>query len=450
MVVEFRASFFFTTRQKKMNKLTPYQKHILQLNLHTEEDITRYLHQRKWYDPDPPQDNKTHCFERVELYENNSKEEKFLSESELKICEEKVKQLKPIVEGDCILLVDDRKDQRITVGKHKQHPRVFAFLLKNGGRLFRYSDEFGGEWFRVKHSYENDELTQEELERRNKYCINPEHLNQFGDLVEPEKLLKKREEKWIQLLNGMKDYDPRNVINDFHLKRFPNEGLRKQIKETGYLPHCLTDGSRLKEKRAYFFGISTKLIDEIDSGRLEVIDKIYYEDRAPFDLRIAKRDYEEIKNKCIQPHVTFYQEGRRKKEFESVFDPCIKWDLRYDFTIRLNGIDYYPQTRACEYRWECNKPDGQYALHFCGNTLCCNKNHLYFGSIEQNSSVPFKDLSRLEFPGNKKKVAEQIKKKMRYKIDNKEDDYEDPYRSLSQEFGFSVERIVEILSLKLS
>ena len=149
--------------------------------------------------------------------------------------------------------------------------------------------------------------------------------------------------------------------------------------------------------RAKKFGVSYKVVKCIDTGRSWAhipnrngITSSHRKLDARLKRKIAKdkiwtkKEYDIAKLKIMKNSTSLYL-----KKTTDVRGPCWVWNkskYKNDYgRISIFGKCCGVHIIACEIRYGRHRNEGEVTRHMCANKVCCNPNHLLFGTTFDNS-----------------------------------------------------------------
>ena len=275
-------------------------------------------------------------------------------------------------ETGCILWGDKNEYVRSSFMKHTEPAhRVSYILFKNNGLPIEKTNE-KGESLVIRHL----------CPTKNKNCVNPEHLiiGTYKDNAEDE----------IKLV-GVKR--PNAKISEDTARSIKHS--RRNKDESDYLT-C--------KDRAKIFGVSIRIIQSIDCGQ----SWAHIEDRfgvVDFKRKFKDRENHRKRRKINKDRVFTKEEndGVVEKLFNNMEekymskDPEIKtkchiWtgkisgkeEKEYGY-MNYKGKNNYVHIFACEAKYGRNREKHEVVRHLCGQSLCCNQDHLSFGTRGENA-----------------------------------------------------------------
>ena len=282
---------------------------------------------------------------------------------------------KCVVQEDtgCILRGKQNKYIRVTFMNHMESAhRVSYMLFKNNGLPIAKINE-RGERLVIRHM----------CPVKNKNCVNPDHLIIGTD--------KDNSEDEIKLV-GVKR--PGSKISEETARSIKHSKRNKDERE--YLTY---------EERARFFGVSVCVVKDIDSGttwahiedRFGVVDlKKKYKNRETSRKRRkvnTDRVFTKEENDGIMAKLFNNMEEKYMSKNPDIKTNCHIWtgyikkrseNDRYGYT-KYKGTEKGVHLFACEAKYGRNREKHEVTRHLCGQSLCCNQDHLSFGTNGENT-----------------------------------------------------------------
>lgn len=172
-----------------------------------------------------------------------------------------------------------------------------------------------------------------------------------------------------------------------------DESMARKIHES-----CLSDKDKrfsVQKERAERLGVSIHTVRAIDSGRTWVHvtgknteGRRYRElsrnsSRRAKERKLTSEDYTQAEEKILQ-NVAFCSDRCNG----DVRGDCWEWtglvDGFYGRT-KFKGCTWRTHALMCEVKYGRRRSPGEVVRHLCNNPICCNKEHLSFGSPVENA-----------------------------------------------------------------
>lgn len=286
--------------------------------------------------------------------------------------------------GDCIIwnISNNRSGTGAFRGVTYEGHRLSFMLNKNNGEPIPKRDSDGNPLV-IRHTCTT------------KFCVNPDHL-ELGTMAQ----------------NMFEDRIRDGTINrgEKHHASKITEELAQEIKLSRF--DKWEEGYKSQTKRAAHFDVSKYTVNSIDSGEAwgYLPDK---NGETGSDRRIkarawrikakektwSKQDYENVMKK-IKKNVIYNNDNKKDLSVEGF---CWEWQKfihpRGYGVISFLGLNKRVHICACEAKYGRHRIEGELTRHLCGNTLCCNPQHLVFGTPYENNMDTLKHRSnkRLRF-----------------------------------------------------
>ena len=154
-----------------------------------------------------------------------------------------------------------------------------------------------------------------------------------------------------------------------------------------------------RPKRAELYNVTVSIVRSID----EVVSWAHLPDREGNIVGSTKYN-EERRQKRIEARNAVWTTEMFKEAYQRILNtstltdtiltpfvdtPCRIWNKGYDKDgygiINVYGKEMKTHVLACEYKNNIHKPEGMVTRHLCGNRSCCNKDHLEFGTPQENN-----------------------------------------------------------------
>jgi len=282
---------------------------------------------------------------------------------------------KCVVQEDtgCILRGKQNKYIRVTFMNHMESAhRVSYMLFKNNGLPIAKISE-RGERLVIRHM----------CPVKNKNCVNPDHLVIGTD--------KDNSEDEIKLV-GVKR--PGSKISEETARLIKHSMRNKDERE--YLTY---------EERARFFGVNINVVKSIDSGqswahiedRFGVVDlkrNSKYRETSRKRRKVkSERIFTKEENDDIMAKLFNNMEEKYMSKNPEIKTKCHIWTGyikersekdRYGYT-KYKGTEKGVHLFACEAKYGRNREKHELTRHLCGQSLCCNQQHLAFGTNGENT-----------------------------------------------------------------
>lgn len=247
--------------------------------------------------------------------------------------------------------------------------RIVYIIKNNGGEPIPSHDE-NGDPLVIRHMCNE------------RSCVNPEHLK-LGTMSENS-----HDDRIVAgtMLHGAKNSN--TTITEELARKI------KHSKRGREDPDYTT-----QEQRANFFGTSLSVVESIDRNK----SWAYLPDRngvikSNHDLRLQVRkrarmakaepwtdqDFVDAGEK-IKKHVVESDEGKSGE-----MPPGMCWIWQLSKSRGYGNVSFKRRTSrshilSCEVKHKRRAQKGEIVRHLCDNTVCCNPNHLVFGSPKDNS-----------------------------------------------------------------
>ena len=273
----------------------------------------------------------------------------------------------------CILWGNYNKYIRISfMNRMESAHRVSYMLFKNNGLPIAKINE-RGERLVIRHM----------CPVKNKNCVNPDHLVIGTD--------KDNSEDEIKLV-GVKR--PGSKMSEETARAIKHSKRNKD--EIDYLTY---------EDRARIFGVSVNVIKSIDGGwtwahiedRFGVIDlkrnSKYRETSRKRRKAKKERIFTKEENDDIMARLFNNMEEKYMSKNPDIKTNCHIWtgyikerseNDRYGYT-KYKGTEKGVHLFACEAKYGRNREKHEVTRHLCGQSLCCNQDHLSFGTNGENT-----------------------------------------------------------------
>lgn len=217
----------------------------------------------------------------------------------------------------------------------------------------------------------------------NHKCIDPQHL-QLGTCVENS--------------SDMIEHGTL-LFGELHPGCKITEEIAIQIKESKY---DKSDPRYISMKeRAKLFNISTSLISAIDNGRAwsHIFETKHIELNKKKERQSELRKQSSKKAKSREWTNEMWQEASKRLNkrlmvlesvtSEHVDTPCHEWtgptSPQGYGTIGVFGKQIAPHILACEIKNKQQRPKDMVTRHLCANKICCNPEHLEWGTHSENT-----------------------------------------------------------------
>ena len=249
--------------------------------------------------------------------------------------------------------------------------RVSYMLFKNNGLPIEKTNE-KGERLVIRHL----------CSTKNRNCVNPDHLIIGTD--------KDNAEDEIKLI-GIKR--PNAKISEETARLIKHS--RRNKDESDYLT-C--------KERAKLFGVRENVVNDIDSGRswskienrFGVVDLKRNSENRETSRKRRKinndRVFTKEENDGILEKLFNNMEEKNISKNQEIKTKCHIWTgqtkgnkkNKYGFT-KYNGKDNFTHIFACEAKYGRNREKHEVTRHLCLQNLCCNQDHLVFGTSSENA-----------------------------------------------------------------
>ena len=303
--------------------------------------------------------------------------------------------------------------------------RVSYMLFKNNGLPIAKKNE-KGEKLVIRHL----------CPVKNKNCVNPDHLviGTHTDNAEDE----------IKLV-GVKR--PGAKISEETARLIKHS--RRNKDERDYLTY---------EERARFFGVSVCIVKSIDDGsswahvedRFGVVDlkrNSKYKETSRKRRKVnTDRVFTKEENDGIMEKIFNNMEEKYISKNPEIKTKCHIWTGhikeksdkdRYGYA-KHKGREKYVHIFACEAKYGRNREKHEVTRHLCGQSLCCNQQHLVFGTNGENT------IDSIKMGRNGVKLdAEKVKTILKRYMDGEKNT-----QLLSNEYGVGTRTIREVVTRK--